>query len=371
MPKSNYPALSPNRDSYAELWVRLEAFLSMRAPATYSTYLGVLKEWSKFLGAELGTPRSGDLLTSANDLHAMAYLTYLGKRPGERPRSLRDDVIQTVSQPKSKQRAVQINRITQRTKKTGLESTQSNSTIAKKIAALRRIYRMLISAKLFREKNPFDTDTLKTPPKESGRKRPTEMISFTLVKKILNTPDGSTDKGRQDRAILACLFGGALRRGEVCGLRLGDVRRSTAGTTFLHLRATKAGKDANQTIPNWAAKSLAQQIDFRRKNGARDNDFVFCSFRGKGGMSPTNKPISPSGVYKLFTAVTRHAIGEGWFTPHSARATAITKLLSDGVAHREVKEFSRHASIQMVEVYDKRRMSVDDNPGKGLDFEDD
>ena len=61
--------------------------------------------------------------------------------------------------------------------------------------------------------------------------------------------------------------------------------------------------------------------------------------------------------------------GAGNFvSPHSARATAITKLLSDGFSHREVQEFSRHASIQMVEVYDKRRISIDDNPASDLDY---
>ena len=54
---------------------------------------------------------------------------------------------------------------------------------------------------------------------------------------------------------------------------------------------------------------------------------------------------------------------------HSARATAITRLLAEGIPHREVQEFSRHASIQMVELYDKRRIGVDKNPGRGLDYD--
>jgi integrase len=55
-------------------------------------------------------------------------------------------------------------------------------------------------------------------------------------------------------------------------------------------------------------------------------------------------------------------------SPHSARATAITKLLADGLPHRLVQEFSRHSSIQMVELYDKRRVGVEDNPGAKLKF---
>jgi integrase len=64
------------------------------------------------------------------------------------------------------------------------------------------------------------------------------------------------------------------------------------------------------------------------------------------------------------------AAGAGRYaTPHSARATAITKLLADGIPHREVQEFSRHSSIQMVEWYDKRRFSVEQSPAKELSYE--
>jgi integrase len=64
------------------------------------------------------------------------------------------------------------------------------------------------------------------------------------------------------------------------------------------------------------------------------------------------------------------AVGAGpHVTPHSARATAITKLLTDGIPHREVQAFSRHASIQMVEHYDKRRFDVERSPAKGLEFD--
>ncbi len=55
-------------------------------------------------------------------------------------------------------------------------------------------------------------------------------------------------------------------------------------------------------------------------------------------------------------------------SPHSARATAITKLLDSGFSHRDVQEFSRHASVQMVEIYDKRRLQVDESPAKKLEF---
>jgi integrase len=76
--------------------------------------------------------------------------------------------------------------------------------------------------------------------------------------------------------------------------------------------------------------------------------------------------MSDTGLYLLFKQYCMAAGAGMYVTPHSARATAITKLLSDGVPHRVVQEFSRHASIQMVEWYDKRRFDVEQSPAKGL-----
>lgn len=59
------------------------------------------------------------------------------------------------------------------------------------------------------------------------------------------------------------------------------------------------------------------------------------------------------------------ATGERYH-PHCARATAITRLLSDGVQIEIVQLFSRHKKIESVQVYDRRRKSVEDNPGLQL-----
>ncbi len=55
-------------------------------------------------------------------------------------------------------------------------------------------------------------------------------------------------------------------------------------------------------------------------------------------------------------------------TTDSTRATAITKLLTDGFDHKFVQKFSRHSSTQMVDVYDKRRLDIEDKPRLKLDY---
>lgn len=366
MKRSLAPTLqkSTNRSSAKDadsalLWLKLSAFLSLRSTNTQRTYLGIVEEWCEFLGSKAGSIDAARRMASATDMQATAFRSWLNRKPGEIPRLLK--------RRGALSRAVQIER-SKTSRKDGLEATLSNATIAKKFAALRRMYRALMGPELGITLNPFDSDRVPPPPKDAGRKRPTEMINFDLVEKIMSGPDLSTPKGRRDLAALAALFGGGLRRSELIHLRIADLRTSAGGTTYLYLRSTKAKRDAEQALPKWAATILTDLADERRKDGAAEADYLFVSFTGPAGNTPTTRPLSDGGVYALFK---RYCIlaGAGEFvTPHSARATAITKLLADGVSHREVQGFSRHASIQMVELYDKRRIGVDESSARGLDF---
>jgi integrase len=369
-PRSGLPALSAGTkgssswEAGGSVWLRISAFLSMKAPKTQETYSGILQEWCRFLGAEAGTAGSASKMTSASELHAVAYRKWLEARPGEKPRAgLRGE-------SSGRQGLPAVERRSQRAeKKTGLEATQSNATIAKKLAALRRIYRVLLSAGVGVTINPFATDIMAPPAKDSGRKRPTEMVQFERVLQLVAAASDATAKGLRDKAILAVLFGGALRRGEALELRIGDVRSTPKGTVFLYLRSTKAKRDAQQALPKWAAQIVKRLVEARIQQGGKEADYLFISYVGKGGSIPSSRPLSPSGLYKLFLAYCRKAGLPGQITPHSARATAITKLLAQGIPHREVKEFSRHASIQMVELYDKRRSGVDENVASLLEYE--
>jgi integrase len=153
------------------------------------------------------------------------------------------------------------------------------------------------------------------------------------------------------------------------GLRIGDVRKSQRGTHYLYLRSTKAKKDAEQAVPNWALKPLLQWKEERQAMGGKSGDYLFIAFTGRGGTKATTAPISATALYLDFKRYCKAAGATSFVSPHSARATAITKLLDQGLSHRDVRTFSRHASVQMVEAYDKRRTSVDESPAKDLEFD--
>ena len=126
------------------------------------------------------------------------------------------------------------------------------------------------------------------------------MIDFDLVRKIINTPNEKTMQGLRDKLILSLLFAGGLRRSEVANLIMDDVRASEGGTFYLKLRATKSGKDFEQALPLWCSSILIKYLEFRKSEGALSGDKLFMGFAGKNQIKSDNKPLTPSGIYRLF-----------------------------------------------------------------------
>lgn len=331
------------------LWLKVAAWLSHLAPTTQRTYVSIIREYSAFLGAAAGTKAAAELVASALAVHALAYVQQLKKQKGQAPRISR-----------------LARRVGNMSPMVG-SSAHSPATIAKKIMCLRKLYEVLIAHGVYNKANPFSPHLVPVPNPKGGRKRDTEALDFAEVPAVLEAVEESP-RATRDRAILCALFGGGLRRGEVTKLLVGDVQRSHAGTSYLTLRSTKDGADHQQALPEWAADAVWQLVDERHRAEASDDDPLFVTWTGRGGLIPTHKPMSDASVYLIFKRACEAAGLSGAYTPHSARATAITKLLADGTPHREVQEFSRHKSVQMVEWYDKRRFGVDKSPAKGLSF---
>jgi integrase len=331
------------------LWLKVAAWLAHLAPTTQRTYVSIIREYCAFLGGNAGTKVAAELMAQAVAVHALSYVQQLKQQRGQTPR---------------------INRLARRAGKPAPlqgRSAHSPATIAKKIMCLRKLYEVLIAHGCYTGVNPFSPHLLPVPNPRGGRKRDTEALDFDEVPSVLEALEESP-RATRDRAILCVLFGGGLRRSEVVKLLIGDVCRSAAGTSYLLLRSTKDGQDHQQAIPEWAAEAMWALVDERLERGAAEDEPLFVTWTGKGGRVQTDRPMNDASVYLIFKRACEAAGLSGAFTPHSARATAITKLLADGTPYREVQEFSRHKSVQMVEWYDKRRFGVDKSPAKGLAF---
>lgn len=243
------------------------------------------------------------------------------------------------------------------------KSGASDNSIRLTCSALRSINEYLVEYSKI-NLNPFKSIARVISARQATQVRPTKLIPFELVNVIVESPKVNTRKGVRDRALLAVLFGCGLRRSELQRLRLCDVMVSPKGSLYLELVRTKAGKRQQQPIPAWTWEHLSALTLQRRGETSEARAVLFCRYVAEQYRPDAISDRTIDRTFKRYLKL--HGIDAA---PHSARATGATKLLSEGVPDREVQAFLRHSSTQMVQAYDKRRRSVDDNPGRFLSFE--
>lgn len=318
--------------SAARLDDALETFLQTLKPNSRRSYQRILIDWREFLRTH-----GLDMLT-ATQLEAERWLQYQARKPGQESRF-----------------------------EPGVEQKVEAATLARKAVIMYSIYKNLIIYEAATH-NPFTQVKVKYRA-PSGEKRPTEGIPFDRLPALIAAPGLGIPEGVRDTALLSVLYGGALRRSEAVGIDLQHVRISKTNEMYLVLPKTKSGKLQQQVLPEWARANVERLLAQRRREGATDRHPLFVMYFGETERVATTSRMSTSTAYRI---VKRYCAAVGLsknFTPHSLRATAVTKLLSDGVDYRAVQEFSRHASTRMVEVYDKRTYSIENHPGKKLKLE--
>lgn len=244
----------------------------------------------------------------------------------------------------------------------------AGATIRNSIEILRSYYNYLQKMGEI-EVNPVERAALRLPHKFFNQKRPTKIVPFEHVKAFCDAPSRHTKAGIRDRGILACLFGGGLRKSEVLNLSLDDVRiheTEEKAIYYLRLVHTKAGHPDEQAIPDWAAERVTRVVENRISEGANNSDPLFVHYYKDGRCK--NKSLFTRTFDRIFTFYRREIGLPDTITPHSARATAISQLLALGIPIREVQKFARHASVTTTELYDKRYFGVENSVAKKLRY---
>lgn len=300
------------------------------APNTVRQYSEALRELCECLEVPYLTEQAGARLLQVSNDDVVDYINRAKSRPAQAGRSaLIGDKVSPV-------------------------------TIKKKLNCLTSVFRHLIKLGLTGS-NPFKDTRDAYQHHKGGDRRVTKMIDFEVIRAILDRPAFGLLEAR-DKAIIAALVGGGLRRSEAAALRMSGVQEKQ-GHLYLLLRNTKAQRSALQFVLPWAAPYVRDYAALRTKEGAKGSDALFPAYTGRARSS---NPITDTALYLIFKRyLKRHGVDETQYTPHSCRATVITLMLERGKSERIVQKFSRHQSVEMVAHYDKLRKA--DRPE---DFED-
>src|SRR5215468_6389786 len=146
----------------------------------------------------------------------------------------------------------------------------------------------------------------------------------------------------RDRAMVAAMVLGGLRRCEVVGLRLGDLR---AAERRVFITEGKGGRQRLIPVSGRFFAAVAAYLEAERPPGS-GSDRVFLVLKGpRRGL-----PLSAKGMDEILAAARRRA-GLGHATCHELRHTCLTRLREAGMALEAVQAQAGHASIESTRIY--------------------
>ena len=146
----------------------------------------------------------------------------------------------------------------------------------------------------------------------------------------------------RDRAMVAAMVLGGLRRCEVLGLRLEDLR---VAERRVFITEGKAGRQRLIPVSGRFFAAVAAYLDAERPPGA-GTDRVFVVLKGPR----RGQPLSATGLEEILSAARRRA-GLDHATCHELRHTCLTRLREAGMALEAVQAQAGHASIESTRIY--------------------
>jgi integrase/recombinase XerD len=227
------------------------------------------------------------------------------------------------------------------------------STIRHRLSSLASLFEYLC------EKNAVTHNPVKgveRPKTESGEGK-TPALGDHQARKLLDAPQAESIKSKRDRAILSTLLFHALRREELCKLKVKDARHARKGVPHLNVSG-KGGKTRYLPLHPGTAALIHDYVE-AAGHGTDENGALFRPVKNNT-TGTLERAITADGVYKLvraYSALLGFEIGA-----HSLRATAATNALDHAADIAKVQEWLGHANISTTRIYDHRRTRPEDSP---------
>lgn len=168
--------------------------------------------------------------------------------------------------------------------------------------------------------------------------------------KMLRQWDGPTPQTIRNRALVAVMLLGGVRRSEAAALRWDDVDFENG---ILHIRHGKGDKSRDVPLAGEYALDALRAWQMGQPSGYQ---WVFTPVE-RGDKVGKDKPISGTDVYRIWVATAEVADVES--KPHDARRTFITEALATGTPISTVQGIAGHArgetTLRYAQSVDARR----------------
>jgi site-specific recombinase XerD len=175
----------------------------------------------------------------------------------------------------------------------------------------------------------------------AGRALKRKEVSNLLV----NCQDDERPLGKRDRAILALLYAGGLRRSEVVALDLVDYNLDE---NSVRIRSGKGDRERIVYLAEGLQESLSVWLQLRGDYAGP----LFCPISKNGNLLTKRRLSDQAIAYILGQRVKATGIEKA--SPHDFRRTFISNLLDAGADISTVQQLAGHANVTTTARYDRR-----------------
>ncbi|MCM1468321.1 MAG: tyrosine recombinase, partial [Alistipes sp.] len=210
----------------------------------------------------------------------------------------------------------------------------STATQSRYIASMKAFFMYLRNENFI---NTLPTMEVKAP---HVQKKAPDVLTMEEMVLLLKQPDGNSNKGKRDRAMLELLYATGIRVTELISLRVSDVN--------MEMGYIQCGSRGKTRIIPFHEETRAAVQDYL--TGARslfvkerETNILFTNYAGE--------PMSRQGFWKLIKAYASQAGIEAAITPHTLRHSFAAHMVENGADLRAVQEMMGHSDLSSTQIY--------------------
>lgn len=196
-------------------------------------------------------------------------------------------------------------------------------------------------------------------------------VTTAELRRVLGAIDRKTLRGKRDAAILLTGYAGALRRGELAALRVGDVAFAAAGAVIT-LRRSKSDQEGQGAVvgivrgQHSETDPVSALREWLRAADVSGEDALFQRI-APGARKAMGRGMSGQSIATVLTARANAAgLDDLPISGHSLRAGHATQASEAGVAATRIARTTRHARLETLAKYVRPAEALADSTSSEL-----